>query len=245
MPRVPLSVLGGALALLITPLTLAAPPEGLADKLNHNGQPLPVISIDDSPLSGLYEVHLKGGQTLYTDANGEYMVVGDLYRNRDGQMINLTERAANERRVERLDAIPDEQRVIYKPAGEVKARVTVFTDTSCPYCQKLHEAVPRLNQMGIEVDYLAFPRAGVDSEAARVMRHAWCADNASEALSAAMRGDDAPTSAAQCDAPVAEQHALGIELGIQGTPAIVLPDGRMLPGYVPPERLAAMLGIDE
>lgn len=244
MSRAVLPIMGGVLALLATPLSFAAPPEGLADKLTHNGQPMPVASVEESPLSGLYEVRLKGGDTFYTDADGEYLVVGDLYRNRDGQMVNLTERAANERRQARLADIPEEERVIYKPAGEVKARITVFTDTSCPYCQKLHKEVPRLNRMGIEVDYLAFPRAGVDSKAARVMSQVWCADNASAALTAAMRGD-APDSTAQCEAPVAEQHALGMELGIRGTPAIMLPDGRMVPGYVPAERLASMLGIQE
>ncbi|MCK0745565.1 DsbC family protein [Chromohalobacter nigrandesensis] len=244
MSRAVLSVMGGALALLAAPLSLAAPPEGLADKLTHNGQPMPVASIEESPLSGLYEVRLESGETLYTDADGEYMVVGDLYRNRDGQMVNLTERAANERRQARLDDVPEDERVIYKPAGEVKARITVFTDTSCPYCQKLHKEVPRLNRMGIEVDYLAFPRAGVDSEAARVLSQAWCADNATEALTGAM-GGETPDATAQCEAPVAEQYELGRELGIQGTPAIVLPNGRMVPGYVPAERLASMLGIQQ
>ncbi len=244
MSRAVLSVMGGALALLAAPLSLAAPPEGLADKLTHNGQPMPVASVEESPLPGLYEVRLESGETLYTDADGEYMVVGDLYRNRDGQMVNLTERAANERRQARLDDVPEDKRVIYKPAGEIKARITVFTDTSCPYCQKLHKEVPRLNRLGIEVDYLAFPRAGVDSEAARVLSRAWCADNATEALSAAMRGETLEATA-ECEAPVAEQYELGRELGIQGTPAIVLPNGRMVPGYVPAERLASMLGIQE
>ena len=36
-----------------------------------------------------------------------------------------------------------------------------------------------------------------------------------------------------------------MQLGVQGTPAIVLPDGRLVPGYVPAERLAAMLGLTQ
>ena len=62
-------------------------------------------------------------------------------------------------------------------------------------------------------------------------------------MSAAFRGDavDAPAS---CDAPIAKQYQLGVESGIQGTPAIIFPDGKMVPGYLPAKRLAAMLGID-
>ncbi|MHB0776876.1 DsbC family protein [Halomonas sp. WWR20] len=234
----------GLCALVQSPWGVAAPPEGLADKLHFNGKPMPVESIDDTPLPGIYEVRLQGGNTLYADAEGEYLLVGDLYHNADEGMVNLTEQAANARRQTQLAAVPQAERIVFKPAGEVQARVTVFTDASCPYCQKFHQEVPRLNRMGIEVDYLAFPRMGLSSEGARVLRQAWCADNPSEAITAAMRGE-ALQAPSDCDNPVDEHYALGLASGIQGTPAIVLPDGQMVPGYVPAERLASMLGIED
>lgn len=120
----------------------------------------------------------------------------------------------------------------------------MFTDTTCPYCRRLHEEVPRLNEMGIEVDYLAFPRGGMSSPGARELQRVWCADNPSEAMSAAKR-EEALEGNASCDNPVEEQYHLGMQLGVQGTPAIVLPDGRLVPGYVPAERLATMLGLNE
>ncbi|GHB16948.1 DsbC family protein [Salinicola rhizosphaerae] len=230
---------------IVAPAAFAEPPADLADKLNaHSGQPLPIDSIDDSPVPGLYEVRLKGGNTLYSDGDGKYMIVGDLYQNADDGMINLTEQAANQRRQKLLAAVPEDQRVVYKPAGEVKAKLTVFTDTTCPYCHKLHAEMSQLNDMGIEVDYLAFPRMGPNSDAARQLARVWCADNRSEAMSAAFRGDtvDAP---ANCSAPIAKQYQLGVESGIQGTPAIVLPSGRMVPGYLPAKRLASMLGLGD
>ncbi|WP_110667131.1 DsbC family protein [Salinicola halophilus] len=223
---------------------LAEPPADLADKLNaKGGQPLPIEAIEESPMPGLFEVRLKGGNTLYSDANGEYLVVGDLYQNAESGMVNLTEQAANARRKEKVAAVPDDQRVIYKPAGEIKARLTVFTDPTCPYCHKLHEEMAELNERGIEVDYLAFPRMGPNSEIARQLAGVWCADNRSEAMSAAFRGEtiEVPDD---CDAPIAEQYGLGVESGIQGTPAIIFPSGKMVPGYLPVERLAAMLELD-
>ncbi|KAA0019804.1 DsbC family protein [Salinicola corii] len=236
-----------ALALVgvvLAPSAFAEPPADLADKLNaHGGQPLPIEAIDDSPVPGLYEVRLRGGNTLYSDADGQYLIVGDLYENADDGMVNLTEQAANQRRKALVDAIPEDQRVVYKPAGKVKARLTVFTDPTCPYCHKLHAEMSQLNDMGIEVDYLAFPRMGPNSDVARQLAQVWCADNRSEAMSAAFRGDEVGASKS-CDAPIASQYRLGVESGIQGTPAIIFPDGKMVPGYLPAKRLAAMLDVN-
>ena len=232
------------LAAVLAPAVSAEPPADLADKLNaHGGQPLPIEAIDDSPVPGLYEVRLRGGNTLYSDAEGQYLIVGDLYQNAEDGMVNLTEQAANQRRKALVDAVPEEQRVIYKPAGEVKARLTVFTDPTCPYCHKLHAEMSQLNDMGIQVDYLAFPRMGPSSDAARQLAEVWCADNRSEAMSAAFRGDSVDASKS-CQALIASQYQLGVESGIQGTPAIIFPDGKMVPGYLPAKRLASMLGID-
>ncbi|WP_251976962.1 DsbC family protein [Salinicola avicenniae] len=241
-----LALIGTTLsAVALSPAAMAEPPADLADKLNaHGGQPLPIESIEEAPIPGLYEVRLSGGNTLYADGDGEYMVVGDLYRNTDDGMVNLTEQAANERRQALIDAVPESQRVVYRPAGDVKARLTVFTDTTCPYCHKLHAEMAQLNEMGIQVDYLAFPRMGPNSDAARQLANIWCADNRSEAMSAAFRGDEVANTE-RCDAPIASQYRLGVASGIQGTPAIIFPDGKMVPGYLPAGRLAAMLGIDD
>lgn len=230
---------------LLAPSAFAEPPADLADKLNaHGGQPLPIEAIDDSPVPGLYEVRLRGGNTLYSDSEGEYLLVGDLYQNAENGMVNLTEQAANERRRALVNEIPEDKRVIFKPAGEVKATLTVFTDPTCPYCHKLHEEMGELNERGIEVDYLAFPRMGPNSDIARQLAGVWCADNRPEAMSAAFRGEtiDVPEN---CQAPIAEQYRLGVESGIQGTPAIIFPSGKMVPGYLPVERLVSMLDLTD
>ena len=67
--------------------------------------------------------------------------------------------------------------IVFKPEGETKAILNVFTDIDCGYCRKLHREVPALNQMGVEVRYLAYPRAGVDSQSYKKIATAWCADD--------------------------------------------------------------------
>ncbi|UYG08133.1 DsbC family protein [Halomonas sp. M4R1S46] len=231
-------------ALALPTLAQADAAERLAERLEVNGQRMPVEQVEETPLAGFFRVRLETGETFYTDAAGDYFLVGDLYENAESGLVNLTEQARNAERAARLAEIPEAQRVIFRSTVEPRARLVVFTDTTCPYCRRLHEEVPRLNEMGIEVDYLAFPRAGMNSPGARQMQQVWCADNPSEAMSGAKR-DTALEGDADCDNPVEEQYHLGMELGVQGTPAIVLPDGRLVPGYVPAERLAAMLGLND
>jgi hypothetical protein len=43
---------------------------------------------------------------------------------------------------------------------------------------------------------------------------------------------------------VAAGYELGLELGVNGTPAIVLPDGRLQRCYLPADRLLGALGLD-
>ncbi|WP_416139419.1 DsbC family protein [Halomonas sp. HK25] len=217
--------------------------ERLAERLAVNGQPMPVQSVSETPVAGFFEVHLETGERFYSDAEGRHFLVGDLYENGDQGLVNLTEQGRNGERAARLAEVPEAERVIFRGAGESRAEVVVFTDTTCPYCRQLHEEVPRLNEMGIEVHYLAFPRTGMNAQGARTLQQIWCDANPSEAMSAAKR-QESLSGAADCDNPVEAQYHLGLELGVQGTPAIVMPDGRLVPGYVPAERLAAMLGIE-
>lgn len=241
-----LTVGGGLLAASLTllPVAQADPARQLAETLSVNGQSMPVERVRETPLEGFYEVTLENGETFYSNAEGSHFLVGDLYENAEHGLVNLTEQGRNAERSARLAAVSESERVIYRGTGESRAELVVFTDTTCPYCRQLHEEVPRLNEMGIEVHYLAFPRSGLGSPGGRQLQQVWCADNPTEAMSAAKR-EEALNGAADCDNPVEEQYHLGMQLGVQGTPAIVLPDGRLVPGYVPAERLAAMLGLSE
>ena len=233
----------GLLACVFTAQAMAAPPQALTDSLTVNGESMPVEQVLDTPVQGLWEVHLANGESFYSDASGEHFVVGDIYKNGADGLVNLSEQSRNAQRAARIAEVPDSEQVIFRSDEAPKATIYVFTDTTCPYCQRLHEEVPALNEMGIAVHYLAFPRAGAGSEGARLLSQVWCAANPAEAMSAAKRGE-ALDIAPDCDNLVESQYHLGMELGVQGTPAIVMPDGRLVPGYVPAERLAEMLDLN-
>ncbi len=183
-----------------------------------NGQPMPVEQVSATPMEGIYHVRLESGESFYSNADGSHFLVGDLYQNADNGLVNLTEQSRNQERAAALAAIPESERVVFRGVEEPKATVVVFTDPTCPYCERLHETVPELNERGIAVHYLAFPRAGMGSGAANTLQQVWCSDNRSEAMNQAKEGQ---------------------------TIAADLPDGQMVPGFVPPERLVAMLGLED
>ncbi|WP_081803401.1 DsbC family protein [Halotalea alkalilenta] len=217
-----------------------APPDGL-ERLTINGTEVAVRDARSTPIEGLYRLRLESGEVVFSDAQGRYMLVGDLYENGPSGLVNLSRQAENQERREALASLDEDDMVIFRPAGEVKSTLTVFTDTTCPYCHKLHAEVPELNQRGIAVRYLAFPRAGENSPGARQLAQVWCSDNRTEAMSAAVRGEELSASGGACVAQIERDYELGKRLGVQGTPAVVFPDGSIVPGYLPVDQLTQLI----
>lgn len=201
---------------------------------------LPIQAVDKSAIPGLYELILAGGQKLYVSESGDYLLAGELYKVTDAGLVNLTQQTENENRAEKIAAIDESDMVIFTPKKPL-VTITVFTDSDCGYCRKLHGDVPRLNDMGIAVRYLAFPRAGVDSPTYNQMVSAWCADDKLDAMNKLKSGKKLPVET--CENPIEEQYRLGRALGVRGTPALVLEDGRLLPGYLEPARMAQAVGL--
>lgn len=204
-----------------------------------------VTAVADAPIKGTHEVELNSGEFVYADSKGEYFLIGQLYRYSDEEgFVNLTEEKRKVQRLGHLGKVSDENMVIFPAEGERKTTVNIFTDVDCPYCRKMHEEVPKLTAMGVQVNYLAFPRQGPNSQAYHTMVSIWCAQGADgkrEAMTDAKQG--AAVDAATCDNPVLEQLSLGQMVGVTGTPAMVLEDGTLLPGYMPAARLSKILGL--
>jgi thiol:disulfide interchange protein DsbC len=224
-------------------LTLAAAPV-LADKAAaakitaRLSKMLPGYKIDsirETPVDGLYEV-MMGPEVVYVSGDGRYMVQGrliDLVKRKD-----LTEPRQNEARKAAIDKIGEDKMVIFSPK-DYKHTVTVFTDVDCAYCRKFHSQIHDYEDEGIRVRYVFFPRAGVGSDSFYKAVSVWCSHDRQVALTEAKQGKDLPRKT--CDNPVMEHMKVGESLGISGTPTIVLENGDLIPGYVPPKRLEALL----
>ena len=199
---------------------------------------IPVDSIAASPVNGLYEVKLKGGRVLYASADGQFLVQGYLFQIQDGKPVNLTEKAERVAIAKTINAIPASEMVVYPAKGETKSHITVFTDTTCPYCHKLHAEVPELNKRGIEVRYVAFPRQGLGSSGDQQLQAVWCSTDRKAAMDKMVDGKE--IKAAKCENPVSKQFQRGPSIGVNGTPAIVLEDGQVIPGYQPAPQVAKL-----
>lgn len=250
------SILGFAVALGMLSLpafaqTQASPESAILQKLKAANPSIEYAQPRPSPIKGVYAVQVKGGPTLYVAADGQHMIVGDVMTIGAGGFARYEDPQLAEDRKKAMAAIDVKDTIAFKPKGETKKVVYVFTDVDCGYCRKLHSQMNEYeedgrkykgyNDLGIEVRYLAYPRAGVGSVSAQKLVSAWCSDNPQDALTK-LKNNQAIENKT-CNNPVAAQFGLGGQLGVSGTPSIFTLDGQVLPGYVPPADLAARLGL--
>lgn len=234
-------VLKGLLLVFFTSSAAATSKQDIQTRLQKIDPRIEVVAFKDAPINNFYEVQLSSGDLLYVSKQTNHILAGNLLEITNTGLVDLTEVARSAIRTQAIQAVPKEEQVIFAAKGETKAVVQIFTDSTCPYCSRLHEQVPELNKQGVEVRYLAFPRQGPQGKGFNDLVNVWCADNKQQAMTAAKEGKLLPNK--QCDNPIAKQYELGRKLGVQGTPAIFLPDGRIIPGFVPAERLMSELGL--
>ena len=196
---------------------------------------LTVKDIKPSPIAGLKELITDKG-VMYASESGQFLIQGTLI-DLDNR-VNLTEQALGGVRKDGI-AQYSESMIVYK-APEEKHQITVFTDITCGYCRKLHRELQDYLDAGITVRYLAFPRGGVSSDGYNELMNVWCANDKLKAMTDAKAGDKI-AKVDRCNAPVAEHYQLGQSFGINGTPAIILEDGTLIPGYQPAAALKAQL----
>ncbi len=193
------------------------------------------IAVSETPIDGILQVQIAG-EIVYTTEDGRYLLQGrmiDLDTRAD-----LTELAKADARLGLMQGIDESKQIVFEPENP-EYELTVFTDIDCGYCRKLHAEIEAYKAQGIGIRYMAFPRAGIGSNSYSKFVSAWCADDQQSALTEAKLGND--PEPLQCENPVAEQYQLGVALGVTGTPALLMNDGQLIPGYVPPEKLKARL----
>jgi thiol:disulfide interchange protein DsbC len=233
-----LSLLAGSSFVQAAPVTEAMT-QAITKNLKVVNQSIQVRAIKPSPIDGLYEVEIDTGEIIFTSATGDHFVLGKLFQIQGQRFVNLSEQRQKGERAVTLKGLSKDDMVIFAPSGETKAVVYAFTDVDCGYCQKLHNEMAEYNEAGIEIRYLAFPRAGLQSRTYQEMVSVWCADDRKAAMTTAKSGGQVPLK--DCANPVADQFAMGSAFGVTGTPALVFEDGSLMPGYLPAAKLSAYL----
>jgi thiol:disulfide interchange protein DsbC len=193
--------------------------------------------ITKTDATNVFQVEVKGN-FYYAYVDGDHILFGDLLNTKT--KVNVGQEQKSKRISDTIAGVSTDKMIVYGPK-DAKRHITVFTDIDCGYCRKLHQEVPQLNEAGIQVRYLAFPRAGVGSKSHKKYISVWCNADQQTALTDAKAGKDVP--AASCENPVAETYELGQKVGVEGTPTIIYDDGSMTPGYIPSDRLIEKMGL--
>lgn len=243
---------------------LSANAQPLADKINNKvsadeeqliykrlkaSRPeLTFSDLSTSPIDGLYKIKING-QLAFVSRDGGHIIAGEMYQVLEGDLVNLQEqeRQAAEiafapQRAKMIAAVSKDDMVIFKPEGKVKGYVNIFTDIDCGFCRRLHSQIDEFLAKGIEIRYLAFPRAGITSKSAQKLVTVWCGDERQELMTDFKEGKSVTIKT--CDNnPIADQYMLGQQVGVNGTPSIILESGQLIPGAVTADLLAKEMGI--
>ena len=198
-------------------------------------------SVQETEMEGYYEVNIEGLEPLYVTSNGKYLVSGDIYEISSEGLINRSDARKRFQRKNVLSKIDPQEFITFKPEI-VKHSVYVFTDVDCGYCRQFHRQIKQYTDLGIKINYLAFPREGLSSRSYEKITSAWCSKDPNQAITDLKLGNEIPQNIC-AENPVSKHFMLGNSLGVAGTPSIITEEGRIIPGYLPPQELIKQLEI--
>lgn len=220
------------LCLLFASITMAST-DKVKESLKAHLPDLTINSISPSPIKGLYQVNSAAG-IIYLSDDGRYAISGDILDLANAQN-NVTENVRKQDRVKGLQALGESSMIIFSPP-KPQYTVTVFTDVDCGYCRKFHSEIAKINEQGIAVRYLPFPRSGPGSQTFEKMVKIWCAKD--KKLAMIMANQDKSFESPSCDQEIIKKaFQFGVMSGVAGTPSILFEDGSLFPGYLPANKL--------
>lgn len=205
----------------------------ILNTLNKLGYPTTDIKIESSPIASIKTVISPAG-VLYITEDGQFITPGPIFSMQGDKPENI----ANPYNAKLIASI-DKNAIVYQAENE-KYVISVFTDYTCTYCKKLHQEIQSYLDAGISVHYFAFPRQGLNSQVAKDMQSIWSAVDRKAAFDNAYKGGTI-TPASSLVPFVKTQYEVGRQIGLTGTPAIVLQNGQLLSGYVPAAELIKVL----
>jgi thiol:disulfide interchange protein DsbC len=196
----------------------------------------PEAVITATPIEGFYQIQV-GMTVVYMSRDGKYLLNGNLIELETRE--NLTDLAKSVARQSAMQKISESSMIVYPAKGKQTHFITVFSDIDCPYCAKLHKEIPALNEAGITVRYLGYPRSGIGSPSYHKAVSVWCAKDSLKAMDSAMLGK--PVENKVCVNPVRDHMMQAKYFEVNGTPNIILDNGDLLPGYVPAKELIKII----
>jgi thiol:disulfide interchange protein DsbC len=214
--------------------------QAVKNKLNEIlPEEIELLSVQETDMTGFFEVNFEGIEPLYVSSDGNYLVSGDIYLITKEGLVNKSEARRDYQRKTLINNLDTKELITFEPENYIHS-IFVFTDVDCGYCRQFHNQIDSYLELGIKVNYLAYPRAGIGSESFKKITSAWCNEDANYSLTMLKQGKEIETNIC-ADNPVEKHFNLGNIIGVQGTPSIVTDEGKMIPGYLPPQDLLNIL----
>jgi thiol:disulfide interchange protein DsbC len=184
-----------------------------------------IDEITKSPMPGLFEIRVNGTDIFYTDAEGNFLVQGNLIDTK--QRRNLTEERIDKLTAISFDSLPIKDAFTIV-RGNGKRKLAVFEDPNCGYCKRFEHDLQKVDNVTIHM--FLYPILSADS--AEKSKHIWCAKDKAKSWQDWMVRDQLPKTAS-CDSAAIERNVeLGRKYKITGTPTLVFVDGTRVPGAI-------------
>lgn len=210
----------------------------IATNLKTNLPELKVDQINPTTVPNVYEV-ISGRKVFYVDNTGRYAFLGN--------MVDLTtKQSITQAKIEQLSVVDWNQLpvsiALHQVIGKGERKIAVFTDPDCPFCKRLEiDTIPRLTN--VTVYYFLFPlaiHANAESDSKRIL----CSETPDKTFHDWMISDTALPKRADCKAAanLATMKDIGKKVaGVEATPTIVLPNGKVMAGLIPPDYLNQLI----
>lgn len=187
--------------------------------------------IRQAEVSGLYEVMMRNN-VAYTDKTGRYFLFGHVWDMKE--RVDVTaERLAEASKVD-INSLPLKDAFV-RVKGKGTRKLVLFSDPDCPYCKQIESQLEKLDDVSIYT--FPYPLLQLHPEARDKSIAMWCVADKAKAWDDYMKNGKLPSNKADCENPIDRNIALGNKLGINGTPTMILANGRKLSGALPVDQL--------
>lgn len=196
-----------------------------------------VDQVNPTKISGLYEV-VVGRKIFYVSTDGKFAVFGNI--------VDLgTKQSVTEQRMQEISKVDFSKLpldlAIKQVVGDGSRKIAVFTDPDCPYCKMFEkQVIPQLQNVTVYSFMFPLP---IHPNAATDAKKIWCSKDRAGTWAAWMQKDTPLPADMSCDTTGLDKiMKIGTDVvQVDGTPTIILENGQIIPGMLPPDQLNAKL----
>jgi len=206
----------------------------LERNIRLQGMDMEVEFITNVEEKDLHYLIMSDGQEYFTDNAGSMLIRGDVILMQEDSLQHLNRKYRTKYNASLLGQFNEIDLIQYLPEGEVKSDVYVFTDVNCIFCKKLFSELDEILALGYRVNALLYTSEGEATESWQAHRQVYCSQDKAAALMAHKMEQTLPPATVQgCqpDMQLTLIEGLARKFQVNGTPAIIFPDGEKKDGY--------------